>query len=414
MPEPFRNQMKGPRIHSDQRIGQYVYSAIWVGYSSASDLGASSPATMVPTVNTSRITMAAADAAPTVSRPARSCNRPASVGRERNLAVRTEDQAAERDADLTGGDIAVQRFGVFQDRQQPLRRLVAVFGELPDAAASDGHGGELSGDVEGGHRDQEGHDEEGGQHVSGPCQTPRGLQAARSHGPRTSTGGKPQHVHRRTHPRRRRSPTSTGTSALAPNHAASATRAAAAASVSGPGGHRAASRSSSTRCCSRVSDVSADTPSIAVRDQSMRHVVGAVACVTPTLIRAGLRSVARASSARAALEAAAGAAPTSRSGDTAPVATARPSRTAPCAASAQTTIAPGERLCRTFRWFSGSGWMGSARIATQAPLASSRVGAAGDAGAVAVDGARLEDVQRLAGGKCLLRVDQADFVEPAA
>ena len=46
--------------------------------------------------------------------------------------------------------------------------------------------------------------------------------------------------------------------------------------------------------------------------------------------------------------------------------------------------------------------------------ASSSERAAADPGAVAIDGPGLQDVEGLAGGECLLGVDQANFVEPTA
>ena len=92
-------------------------------------------------------------------------------------------------------------------------------------------------------------------------------------------------------------------------------------------------------------------------DQSMRQAPGAVPALTPTWTSDGLRSASSAIRARAALATASGAAPTRRSGATAPVATAR-DITTPCPASAQTTMAPGDRRCSAARCVSGSGLTG--------------------------------------------------------
>ena len=73
---------------------------------------------------------------------------------ERRLRVRAEDQARERDADLAGGDVAIERLGRLEHRQQPGGERIAVGGQLLDAAAPDADGGELGGDVQGVDEDQ--------------------------------------------------------------------------------------------------------------------------------------------------------------------------------------------------------------------------------------------------------------------
>ena len=88
------------------------------------------------------------------------------------LRVGAEHEARDRDADLAGGDVAVERSRPLEDRQQPGREAVALLGQLADAAAAGADGGEFGGDVDGVDEDQRRDDEDG-------CENQRPLYFAR-------------------------------------------------------------------------------------------------------------------------------------------------------------------------------------------------------------------------------------------
>ena len=78
--------------------------------------------------------------------------------RDRRLGVGSENQAAERDADLRGGDVAVERMRVFEDGQNPGRQAIAVLGQPSQPAPARAHDGELRRHEQRRQQDQQGDD----------------------------------------------------------------------------------------------------------------------------------------------------------------------------------------------------------------------------------------------------------------
>ena len=81
--------------------------------------------------------------------------------RNRALRERAEHEAGERDADLAGGDVAIEIRRRLDQRQQPRRERVPVVGQLLDAAAPHADRGELRADVDGVDEDQRRDNEDG-------------------------------------------------------------------------------------------------------------------------------------------------------------------------------------------------------------------------------------------------------------
>ena len=86
--------------------------------------------------------------------------------------VRAEHEPGHRDAYLAGGDVAIERRGCFEDRQQPRGERITLLGQLPDPAAAGADGGEFGGNVDGVDQDQRRDDEDG-------CENQRTLYLAR-------------------------------------------------------------------------------------------------------------------------------------------------------------------------------------------------------------------------------------------
>ena len=89
------------------------------------------------------------------------------------MCVGAEHQAGHRDANLARGDVAVEQFGLFEDRRQPRGKGIAALGALLDAASADADGRELSGDVDGVDENQRRGDEDGN-----PLRARRGVATA--------------------------------------------------------------------------------------------------------------------------------------------------------------------------------------------------------------------------------------------
>ena len=113
MPLPLRKAIDQANSRCDHCIGSTVTIAVRVGSCSASDLGTSSPRIIASTVRTSR-TMTA-DGGQRQSRHrarATRSNERRDAWRETAWRVGAEDQAGEGDADLRGGDVAIERVRV--------------------------------------------------------------------------------------------------------------------------------------------------------------------------------------------------------------------------------------------------------------------------------------------------------------
>ncbi len=78
--------------------------------------------------------------------------------RDRGLGVGAENQAGEGDADLRGGDVAVERVRVLEDGQHPGREGVAVLGQPSQPAPARAHDGELRRHEQRRQQDQQGDD----------------------------------------------------------------------------------------------------------------------------------------------------------------------------------------------------------------------------------------------------------------
>ena len=78
--------------------------------------------------------------------------------RDRGLGVGAENQAGEGDADLRGGDVAVERVRVFEDGQNPGGERVSVLGQPAQPAPARAHGGELRRHEQRRQQDQQGDD----------------------------------------------------------------------------------------------------------------------------------------------------------------------------------------------------------------------------------------------------------------
>ncbi len=78
--------------------------------------------------------------------------------RDRGLRVGAENQAAEGDANLRGGNIAVERVRVFDNGQDPRGESVAVLGKPPQPASARAHDGEFRRHEQRRQQDQQGDD----------------------------------------------------------------------------------------------------------------------------------------------------------------------------------------------------------------------------------------------------------------
>ena len=100
---------------------------------------------------------------------------------QRRLAVGAEDQARQRDADLGGGDVAVELARIFENRKDPRCEHVSVFGKPAQPAASGADRRELRRDVQPGEQDEQGDDRPRQQHARGSyCKTAVGPELAGS------------------------------------------------------------------------------------------------------------------------------------------------------------------------------------------------------------------------------------------
>ena len=82
------------------------------------------------------------------------------VGGQFHLAVRTQNQAGNGNAELAGRNVAVQFLRVFQNPQQMGSHLAAAFRHLPDHVAAHAHRCEFCGNVKGVDQNQEKNNED--------------------------------------------------------------------------------------------------------------------------------------------------------------------------------------------------------------------------------------------------------------
>ncbi len=130
----------------------------WSDRCSAIDFGTSSPATMASVVRTSRTMTADVERAASGSRPPTRSRSGATRGAIAACAYSAEDQAGERNADLRGGDVPVERVRIFDDRQHASGQSASVFSEPSQPASAGADRGELRGHEERRQQDQQGDD----------------------------------------------------------------------------------------------------------------------------------------------------------------------------------------------------------------------------------------------------------------
>ena len=80
--------------------------------------------------------------------------------RDRGLSVGAQNQTRQRDADLAGGDVAVEGDRGADQGKQPGGEGVAVGGQLLNPAPPHADGGELGGHIDGVDQDQGNEDED--------------------------------------------------------------------------------------------------------------------------------------------------------------------------------------------------------------------------------------------------------------
>ena len=158
LPLPFRKSIDQAKARWDHCIGMTVHIAVRVGSCSASDLGTSSPTIIASVVRIEQDDDGRGGLGGLGLEPADALDERRHARRDRRLGVGAEDQAGEGDADLGGGDVAIERVRVFDDRQHPGGERVAVLGQPSQPAPARAHDGELRRDEQRRQQDQQGDD----------------------------------------------------------------------------------------------------------------------------------------------------------------------------------------------------------------------------------------------------------------
>ena len=140
-------------------------SAACVGYCSAIAFGTSSPRTTERTVSTTSTMAAETSRAVCSSSRVQRVRSGVAHGARIGARIGAENQAGERDADLRGGDVAVERGRRLEDRQQARRERTAVLRQPSQPAAAGADRRELGRHIQRGERDEQQDDARSHQHA---------------------------------------------------------------------------------------------------------------------------------------------------------------------------------------------------------------------------------------------------------
>ena len=158
LPLPLRKSIDHAKACWDHCIGMTVHIAARVGSCSASDLGTSSPTIIARVVRMRRTITAEVDCGGVGLQASHALDQGSEPGRDRGLGVGAENEAGEGDADLRGGNVAIERVRVLEDRQHPRREGIAVLGQPSQPAPARAHDGELRRHEQRRQQDQQGDD----------------------------------------------------------------------------------------------------------------------------------------------------------------------------------------------------------------------------------------------------------------
>ena len=144
---PFSNVINGRNTMSDHLIGMTVASAVSVGNWSAMAFGTSSPMMSWTAVSTNKTSAADTDRAVTVSDVEPLGDERGERRAHRDLRVRAEHEARQRDADLRDADVPIERGGAFDEGKKEAREEVPVLALPADATPAHADRPELGGHV---------------------------------------------------------------------------------------------------------------------------------------------------------------------------------------------------------------------------------------------------------------------------
>ena len=162
---PLRSAISQAYARSDHSIGSTVKSAVCVGYCSAIAFGTSSPRMTDRTVSTMRKMAAETSSGRVLVEPCPARQERRGPRGEDGARIRAENQAGERDADLGGGDVAIERGRRIEDRQQARRERTAVLRHPSQPAPAGANSSELGRYIQRGERDEQQDDARSHQHA---------------------------------------------------------------------------------------------------------------------------------------------------------------------------------------------------------------------------------------------------------